>query len=62
MVDKVELVSLYHLARVAMNNPSRHDRMRYALNEYCLANAVRLVVAGVTRAQVYKVLCSAVSN
>ena len=62
MIDKVELANLYHTARVAMDNPSRHDRMSYALDEYCLANAVPLVEAGVTRVQVYKALCHVVSN
>lgn len=62
IMDTVELVDLYQTARVVMDDPSRHDRMKYALEEYCLANATRLVETGVPRTQVYKALCQAVSS
>ena len=58
---KLELVTGYHLARVALDNPTRHERMVWSVNEYILANAVQLVEAGTTRAQVYKAMCEVLS-
>lgn len=33
---QAELVNLYHLARAALDNPSRHDRMVWAAKQHSL--------------------------
>ena len=35
---KDEIIRLWHIARVALDNPSRFDRMQYVKTEYTKAN------------------------
>jgi hypothetical protein len=37
-IDKVEVINLWHIARVALEAPSRFDRLQYVKREYIKAH------------------------
>jgi hypothetical protein len=38
MFDKDEIIRYWHIARTALDNPSRYDRMQYVKREYLKAH------------------------